>query len=191
MGSVDQELLLRHEYLITENRMLRQQIPGRVRLGDKERKRLAEIGQKLGKQALGEVATIVKPDTILAWHRKLMARKFNGSQQRRAPGRPRIDEELETWVIRLAQENRTWGYDRIAGALKHLGYTISDQTVGNILRRHGIPHMVKILIQPPCVIGLEEFKGSVRLTNCPTQRVLLPALERKSTGRMALDALKL
>jgi hypothetical protein len=139
MGSVDQELLLRHEYLITENRMLRQQIPGRVRLGDKERKRLAEIGQKLGKQALAEVATIVKPATILAWHRKLMARKFNGSQQRRAPGRPRIDEELETWVIRLAQENRTWGYDRIAGALKHLGYTISDQTVGNILRQHGIP----------------------------------------------------
>jgi putative transposase len=138
-GSVDQELLLRNEYLITENRILRQQIPGRVRLGDEERKRLAEIGQKLGKQALAEVATIVKPDTILAWHRKLMAQKFNGSQQRKAPGRPRIDEELKTLVIRLAQENRTWGYDWIAGALKHLGYTISDQTVGNILRRHGIP----------------------------------------------------
>src|SRR5262245_33278130 len=68
-----------------------------------------------------------------------MAQKFNGAQQRKAPGRRRIDEELETLVIRLAQENRTWGYDRIAGALKHLGYTISDQTVGNILRRHGIP----------------------------------------------------
>jgi putative transposase len=138
-GSVDQELLLRNEYLITENRILRQQIPGRVRLGDEERKRLAEIGQKLGKQALAEVATIVKPDTILAWHRKLMAQKFNGSQQRKGLGRPRIDEALETLVIRLAQENRTWGYDRIAGALRHLGYTISDQTVGNILRRHGIP----------------------------------------------------
>jgi putative transposase len=136
---VDQELLLRNEYLIVENRILRQQIPGRVRLDDKERKTLAEIGQKLGKQVLAEVETIVKPATILTWHRKLMAQKFNGSPQRKAPGRPRIDEELETLVIRLAQENRTWGYDRIAGALKHLGYTISDQTVGNILKYHGIP----------------------------------------------------
>jgi putative transposase len=59
-GSVDRELLLRNEYLITENRILRQQIPGRVRLDDEERKTLAEIGQKLGKQALAEVATIVK-----------------------------------------------------------------------------------------------------------------------------------
>jgi putative transposase len=137
-GSVDQELLLRNEYLIAENRILRQQIPGRVRLDDEERKRLAEIGQKLGKQALAAVATIVKPATILAWHRKLMAQKFDGAQQRKAPSRPRIDEALETLVIRLAQENRTWGYDRTAGALKHLGYTISDQTVGNILRRHGM-----------------------------------------------------
>jgi homeodomain-containing protein len=138
-GSVDQGLLLRNEYLIAENRILRQQIPGRVRLGDGERKTLAEIGQKLGKQALAEVATIVKPATILAWHRQLMAQKFDGSPQRKAPGRPRIDEKRETLVIRLAQENCTWGYDRIAGALKHLGSTISDQTVGNILKRHGLP----------------------------------------------------
>ena len=71
-GTVDQELLLRNEYLVTENRMLRNQITGRVRLTDPERKTLAEIGHKLGKQALAEVATIVKPDTILGWHRKLI-----------------------------------------------------------------------------------------------------------------------
>jgi transposase InsO family protein len=94
---------------------------------------------KLGKQALEEVATIVKPDTILAWHRKLVAQKFDGSQQRQSPGRPKIDQELEALVVCLAQENRSWGYDRIAGALQHLGYTISAQTVGNILKRHGIP----------------------------------------------------
>jgi putative transposase len=70
-GTVDQELLLRNEYLITENRMLRHQITGRVRLSDGERKTLAEIGQKLGKQALKEMATIVKPDTILGWHPSL------------------------------------------------------------------------------------------------------------------------
>src|SRR5918999_703857 len=138
-GSVDQELLLRHEYLITENRILWQQIPGRVRLGDEERKTLAELGKKLGKQALAEVATIVTPETILAWHRKFTAKKFDGSQQRKTPGRPRMDAELEALVVRLAQENRSWGYDRIAGALAPLGYTLSDQTVGNILKRHGIP----------------------------------------------------
>src|SRR5436190_7110176 len=86
-GTVDQELLLRNEYLVTENRLLRHQITGRVRLTDGERKTLAEIGQKLGKQALKEVASIVKPDTILAWHRRLVAKKFDGSQQRTAPGR--------------------------------------------------------------------------------------------------------
>jgi putative transposase len=138
-GTVDQELLLRNEYLVTENRMLRNQITGRVRLTDAERKTLAEIGQKLGKQALTEVAHIVKPDTILAWHRKLVAQKFDGSQQRKGLGRPPIDAEVEALVMRLAQENRSWGYDRIVGALANLGYTVSDQTVGNILKRHGIP----------------------------------------------------
>ena len=138
-GSVDQELLLRNEYLVTENRILRHQIKGCVRLSDGERKTLAEIGQRLGKQALQDVAKIVKPDTILGWHRKLVAKKFDGSQQRKALGRPTIDKEVEDLVVRLAQENRSWGYDRIVGALANLGYTISDQTVGNILKRHGLP----------------------------------------------------
>ena len=137
-GTVDQELLVRNEYLVTENRILRNHITGRVRLRDGERKALAEIGHKLGKQALKDVATIVKPDTILAWHRKLVAQKFDGSHQRSAPGRPPIDPELEALVVRMAQENRSWGYDRIVGALANLGYTISDQTVGNILKRHGL-----------------------------------------------------
>src|SRR6266581_1968093 len=138
-GTVDQELLLRNEYLVTENRILRNQIKGRVQLSDGERKTLAELGQKLGKQALQEVAKIVKPDTILAWHRKFVAQKFDGSQQRKGPGRPTIDKEVEDLVVRMAQENRSWGYDRIVGALANLGYTLSDQTVGNILKRHGLP----------------------------------------------------
>src|SRR5215471_9082006 len=100
-GSVDEELLRRNEYLVTENRLLRQQIPGRVRLSDSERKSLAELGKKLGKQALAEVATIVTPETILAWHRKLIARKFDGSQHRQAPGRPQIDKALEALVVRM------------------------------------------------------------------------------------------
>jgi putative transposase len=87
-GTVNQELLLRNEYLVTENRILRNQIKGRVRLTDGERKTLAAIGQKLGKQALQEVATIVKPDTILAWYRKLVAQKFDGSTHRKLQGVP-------------------------------------------------------------------------------------------------------
>jgi putative transposase len=138
-GTVDQELLLRNEYLVTENRILCNHIQGRIRLSDGERKTLADTGRKLGKQALQEVATIVKPDTILGWHRTLVAQKFDGSTQRKAPGRPMIDQELEALVVRMARENRFWGYDRIVGALANLGYTVSDQTVGNILKRHGIP----------------------------------------------------
>jgi len=138
-GSVEEQLLLRNEYLVEENRILRKQIEGHLQLTDAERQRLAEIGKKLGKQALEEVATIVKPDTILAWHRKLVAQKFDGSDQRKSLGRPRVDKEIEDWVVKLATENRSWGYDRIAGVLAELGYDISDQTVGNILKRRGLP----------------------------------------------------
>ncbi len=138
-GSVDQELLLRNEYLVAENRVLRKQIPRRVRLTDGERKTLADLGKRLGKKALNDIATIVKPDTILAWHRKLAMQKFDGSQHRQCPGRPRVDQSLEVVVVRMAQENRSWGYDRIVGALANIGYMVSDQTVGNILKRHGIP----------------------------------------------------
>src|SRR5438874_7492550 len=138
-GSVEEQLLLRNEYVIEENRILRNQIAGRMQLTDAERQTLAALGKKLGKQALEEVATIVKPDTILAWHRKLVAQKFDGSQQRPSPGRPTIDQELEALIVRIAQENRSWGYDRIVGALANLGLTVSAQTVGNVLKRHGIP----------------------------------------------------
>ena len=137
-GTVDQELLLRNEYLVTENRMLRNQITGRVRLTDAEQMTLAAIGHKLGKQALAEVATIVKPITILGWHRTLVAQKFGGSQQRQSPGRCTITQELEALIVRIARENRSWGYDRIVGALANLGLTASAQTVGNVLKRHGI-----------------------------------------------------
>ena len=137
-GSVDDQLLLRIEYLVAENRILREQIKGRLCLSDAERATLAEIGKKLGKQALEEVATIVKPDTILAWHRKLGAKKFDGSSQRKTSGRPRVEKELEDLVVQMAKENRSWGYDRLAGALAHLGYDIRDQTVGNILKRRGL-----------------------------------------------------
>jgi putative transposase len=138
-GTVDQELLLRNEYLAAENRILRAQLNGCLRLSDAERVRLGEIGHRLDRKALSEVATVAQPDTILAWHRRLIGRKFEGSRARRIPGRPRIDREVEELIIRMAEENRSWGYDRIVGALANLGHEVSDQTVGNVLRRHGIP----------------------------------------------------
>ena len=78
------------------------------------------------------------PDTILDWYRRLIARKFDGSRHRSYPGRPRIEAEVEALVVRFARENPSWGYDRIVGALANLGHQLSDQTVGNILRRHEI-----------------------------------------------------
>jgi putative transposase len=116
-GTVDQELLLRNEYLVAENRILKSQLKGRLKLSDVERTKLGEIGHRLGRKALGEVAATALPDTILAWYRRLIARKFDGSQARRAPGRPRIDREVEQLIVRMADENRSWGYDRIVGAL--------------------------------------------------------------------------
>jgi transposase len=138
-GTVDQELLLRNEYLAAENRILKAQLKTPLRLTDSERMTLAEIAHRLGRKALEDVANVVKPDTLLGWYRRLIARKFDGSRSRRYPGRPRINDEIEQWVLRMAKENADWGYDRIVGAMANLGFRLSDQTVGNILQRHGIP----------------------------------------------------
>jgi putative transposase len=137
-GTVDQELLLTNEYLAAENRILRAQIKGRLLLSDAEKATLAEIAHRLGRKALEELAAVAKPDTLLAWYRKLIANKFDGSKLRKSWGRPRVDEETERLVVQMARENPSWGYDRIVGALANLGHSLSDQTVGNTLRRHGI-----------------------------------------------------
>jgi len=138
-GLVNQKLLLQNEYLAAENRILRAHLPARIRLSDPERSTLAEIGKRLGRAALQQVACVAKPDTILAWYRRLIARKFDGSKLRTSPGRPRIAPELEALIVRFARENSGWGYDRIVGALANLGHSVSDQTVGSVLRRYGIP----------------------------------------------------
>ncbi len=137
-GLVNQKLLLQNEYLAAENRILRAHLPARMRLSDPQRSTLAEIGKRLGRAALQQVACVAKPDTILAWYRRLVAGKFNGSKFRSSPGRPRIAPEVEALIVRFARENSGWGYDRIVGALANLGQAVSDQTVGNILRRYGI-----------------------------------------------------
>src|SRR5919206_2626282 len=138
-GLVNQRLLLQCEYLIAENRILRSHLSDNLRLSDSERRTLAEIGRRLGRKLLSEVACVAKPETILGWYRRLIARKFDGSKHRSYPGRPRVSPEIEALIVRMAQENGSWGYDRIAGALANLGHHVADQTVGNVLARHLIP----------------------------------------------------
>src|SRR6516165_3057631 len=138
-GTVDQELLARNEYLAAENRIRKSQLNGALRLSHAERARLGKIGHRLSRQALAEVATVARPDTILAWYRKLIAGRFDGSKARRGLGRSRVTRQVEQLIVRMASNNRDWGYDRIVGALANLGYVISDQTVGNILHRHALP----------------------------------------------------
>jgi transposase InsO family protein len=137
-GLLNQELLLQVEYLAAENRILRAHLPARLRLSDPERATLAEIGKRLGRKGLTKVAQVAKPETILGWFRKLVARKFDGSKHRSYAGRPKIASEVERLIVEMARENSGWGYDRIAGALANLGHDVSDQTVGNVLRRNGI-----------------------------------------------------
>ena len=137
-GWMNQRQLQVIDYLREENRVLREQLGGtRIRLNDDQRRRLAAKAKGLGRTILAEVATIVTPETLLAWHRKLIARKYDGSSKRSA-GRPRTDSELEALVVRLAGENRDWGYRRLQGALANLGHEIARSTIAAILERHGL-----------------------------------------------------
>ena len=125
--------------LAAENEILLSKLGDRPQLTDSERIRLAKLGKRLGLNALKDVAAIVKPETILAWYRKLVAKKFDGSAKHGKSERPRVDEEVEKLVLRMVEENPTWGYDRVAGALSNLGHDISDETAENILQRNGVP----------------------------------------------------
>src|SRR3954464_2578693 len=137
-GWMNQRQLKMIEYLREENRVLREQLGDRrVRFNDDQRRRLAAKAKGLGRRRLEEVATLVTPETLLAWHRKLIAQKYDGSERRR-PGRPRTRPELEALVVRMAEEHRGWGYRRIQGALSNLKYKLARSTIAAILERHGI-----------------------------------------------------
>jgi len=124
-------------YRIEENRVLKEQLEGqRLRFTDEQRIRLGVKAKVLGRRSLDELETLVTPDTLLAWHRKLIAKKWTFARQ--GPGRPRVAQEITDLVLRMARENTSWGYDRIQGALANLGHSIAPNTVKNILKRHGI-----------------------------------------------------
>jgi putative transposase len=124
-------------YLKEENRVLLEKLGGRVRLTDPERRRLARLGKAIGRRALGEVASVATPDTILKWYRELVAKKYDGSA-RRGPGRPRTVTEIGRLLVRMATENGTWGYTRLRGALKNVGYEVGRNTIKRILKEQGI-----------------------------------------------------
>jgi putative transposase len=137
-GWMNQRQLQVIDYLREENRVLREQLGDRrLRLDDHQRRRLAVKAQVLGRRVLAQIATIVTPETLLAWHRKLIAQKYDGTAHH-AAGRPRTAGEVEALVVRLAEENRDWGYRRIQGALSNLGHALARSTIAQILERHGI-----------------------------------------------------
>ena len=138
VGRLDHRQQAALAYLIEENRILRGQLRGRrLRLTDDERRRLAARGQQLGRRGLRQVATIVTPDTILRWHRQLIARKWTYGKHR--AGRAGVLREIRRLVVRMAEENPTWGYSRIRGALKNLGHRVGRSTIARILKAQGIP----------------------------------------------------
>ena len=138
-GWINQQQLHTIEYLIVENRILREKIgKKRILLTDDQRRRLAAKGKVLGRKALAEICGIFTPETILRWHRELIAKKWDYSKCRKKVGRPRIEKEVAELVVQMAKENPSWGYNKIQGALANLGYEISDTAIGNILKEHGV-----------------------------------------------------
>jgi putative transposase len=124
-------------YLIEENRILRRQLGGRrLRLTDHDRRRLAIRAYRLGRAALRDVATLVRPDTLLRWHRQLVARKWTFPKRR--GGRFGVLAEIRELVVRMAEENPTWGYTRIQGALKNLGHHAGRSTIARIIKAQGL-----------------------------------------------------
>src|SRR6266446_1865980 len=126
------------EFLQAENRLLKDRLRGRrIRFTDAERALLARKAKAVGRKALLELETIVSPDTLLRWHRRLIAEKWN-FVHRRGPGRPGIMQRISALIVRMAQDNPGWGYTRIQGALDNLGHRVGRGTVANVLKRNGV-----------------------------------------------------
>ena len=126
------------EYLLEENRILREQL-GKKRLSFSEvqKRRLAAKAKTIGLGRLKVIAQVASPQTLLKWFRDLIARKYDGSPNR-GPGRPSTAAELKEVVLRLAKENRGWVYTRIQGTLAHLGHEIGRTTIREILLGAGL-----------------------------------------------------
>ena len=109
----------------------------RLLLTDHQRRRLAEKAKAIGRKGLFQISTLVTPDTLLRWYRRLIATKYDGSKSR-AVGRPKTAGEIEELIVRMARQNSTWGYTRIRGALFNLGHEIGRNTIKRILLENGL-----------------------------------------------------
>jgi putative transposase len=137
-GWVHRHQLIVIEFLQAENRLLKDRLRGRrIRFTDAERALLARKAKALGRKALLELDTIVSPDTLLRWHRRLVAQKWNFTD-RRGVGRPGIMRHVSELIVRMAQDNPRWGYTRIQGALANLSHKVGRGTIANVLKRNGI-----------------------------------------------------
>jgi hypothetical protein len=137
-GWINRHQLAVIDYLQEENRVLKERLDGRrIHFTDAERRRLARKAYALGRRVSNELETLVAPDTLLRWHRQLMLSKWNYTQ-RRGPGRPRVMKTIADLALRLAQDNPSWGYTRIRGALANLGRQVGRGTIANLLREHGM-----------------------------------------------------
>jgi putative transposase len=146
------------DYLQEENRVLKERLGGRrIRFTDAERRRLARKAYALGRKVLGELETLVTPDTLLRWHRQLVALKWTYTQ-RRGPGRPRIMQTIVNLILRMAQENPSWGYTRIRGALANLGD--SAQTDSSALA----PELLMTALPSGAIISARLINDSDRLS---------------------------
>ncbi|HEY6358987.1 MAG TPA: integrase core domain-containing protein, partial [Vicinamibacterales bacterium] len=122
-------------YLVEENRVLRGQVGGRrLRLCDADRRRLAAQAHRVGRRVLRDIATVVTPDTPLRWHRELIAKKWTSRQW---TGRRGVMAEIRRLVLRMADENPTWGYTRLQGALQNVGHRVGRSTIRRILKEGG------------------------------------------------------
>ena len=138
-GWVGQQQSRAISYLIEENRVLKEQLESsgkRILFTDDQRRRLAAKGKPLGRRVLEAIATIVTPDTILRWHRRLIAEKW--TYPRNSVGRPGVMKEIRRSILQMAKDNPTWGYSRIQGALRHLDHRVARCTVAKVMKEHGI-----------------------------------------------------
>src|ERR1700730_16657003 len=137
-GWVHRHQLCVTEFLQAENQLLKKRLRGkRIRFTDAERALLGRKAKAVGRKALLERDTIVSPDTLLRWHRRLVAQKWNFTH-RRGPGRPGIMRHVSELIMRMAQDNPSWGYTRIQGALANLSHKVGRGTIANVLKRNGI-----------------------------------------------------
>ena len=137
-GWMNQEQRDVADYLQEENRVLRGHLaPGCLHFTDAQRRRLAVKATALGRRALSELETPVTPDTLLSWHRRLIAQKYDGSD-RRGPGRPRVMDDIGQLIVQITTENRDWGHTRIRGAIANLGHRVARDTIAYVLKDHGL-----------------------------------------------------